>query len=163
MTKPKPPSALLRPLQRGDLADIWHVRYAVRENTLTPGRIGDAEVIERIEATGRGWGVEVDGRIIGFAIACTDSGGPNSGRIWALFVHPDHADQGHGARLHDAMVDHLWAQGLQRLWLNTMPGSRAETFYRLRGWLQSGRSADGEIRFELPRPADFKPPTPSTS
>ena len=141
----------LRLLTRADLPEIWRVRHAVRENTLTPGRIADADVIERMEAPGRGWGIELPGgELAGFAIGCGAREGADAGRVWALFIHPDHAARGHGRRLHDEMVGWLRERGLPRLWLNTEAGSRAETFYRLSGWVDCGLNEHGEIRFELP-------------
>ena len=151
----------LRFATRADTAAIFRVRYAVRENTLRPGVIGDEDVRREIEDSGRGWVVEIvpapdsdqtPGEIVAFAI-----GNPLNGNIWALFVHPDAEGRGHGRRLHDTMVCWLWAQGLRRLWLNTGPGTRAQTFYERNGWLHTGRTERGELRFELPRPADFTP------
>ncbi|MDY0742984.1 GNAT family N-acetyltransferase [Paucibacter sp. R3-3] len=145
----------LRLLTPADLPEIWRVRHAVQENRLAPDHtITVADVIERMAPPGRGWGVELPGgKLAGFAIACGAREGADAGRIWALFVHPDHAAQGHGRRLHDEMVGWLRGQGLTRLWLNTQRGSRAETFYRLSGWVDCGPRADGhddETRFELP-------------
>ena len=37
------------------------------------------------------------------------------------------------------------------LWLGTAPGTRAETFYRKAGWIETGIRQGGEIRFELDR------------
>ena len=48
------PTAILRQATRDDVAGLWRVRYAVTENTLTPGRIGDDELVDQIERTGRG-------------------------------------------------------------------------------------------------------------
>ena len=135
---------LLRQALRSDVAELWRVRYAVRENRLTPGRISDAELIAQIESSGRGWVIENQGKLLGFAI-----GNAENGNIWALFVDPDHAGQGHGRRLHDAMLDWLWSRGLQRLWLSTTPGTRAEAFYRRAGWQDCGLTTGGELRFEI--------------
>jgi hypothetical protein len=33
--------------------------------------------------------------------------------------------------------------------LSTGPGTRAELFYRMKGWKQVGRKANGEIIFEM--------------
>jgi hypothetical protein len=43
-----------------------------------------------------------------------------------------------------------WArqQGLDRLWLSTSKGSRAEGFYARAGWEMVGPAAHGELRFE---------------
>jgi GNAT superfamily N-acetyltransferase len=153
-------TACLRPATRADIAAIFRVRYAVRENTLTHGVIGDEDVRREIEDSGRGWVVEVTsepgtgtpGEIVAFAI-----GNAQNGNIWALFVHPDADGRGHGRQLHEAMTGWLWAQGLQKLWLNTGAGTRAQTFYERNGWLHSGRTERGELRFELPRPAEITP------
>src|ERR1700712_435506 len=95
----------LRQATREDSGGLWRVRYAVRENTLTPGRIGDAELFREIEETGRGWVVDVDGEGVAFAI-----GNARSGNVWALFVDPAVQGAGHGSRLHDTLVEWLWSQ-----------------------------------------------------
>ncbi|WP_158080771.1 GNAT family N-acetyltransferase [Pelomonas sp. KK5] len=149
-----------RPLTRADLPGIWRVRYAVRENTLVPGRISDEEVIERMETTGRGWGFDApDGSLAGFAIACGDTGGDNAGRIWALFVHPEHQGRGYGGPLHDTMVDWLFALGLPRLWLDTGAETRAVDFYLHRGWSIVGRTHADSLLLEL-FPHTYKPHRP---
>lgn len=138
---------LLRQATRDDTAEIWRVRYAVTENTLTPGRIGDAELHAYLEDFGRGWVVELGpNRIAGFSI-----GDARNGHIWAMFVDPPLHGQGHGRRLHDVMVDWLFAQGHERLDLGTQPDSRAEAFYRRAGWRPTGAGLDawGDQQFEL--------------
>jgi GNAT superfamily N-acetyltransferase len=137
----------LRQATRDDTAELWRVRYAVTENTLTPGRISEATLHAYLEDFGRGWVVELaPGRIAGFAI-----GDARSGHIWALFVDPPLHGQGHGRALHDVMVAWLFAQGHTRLDLGTQPGSRAEAFYRRAGWRPVGDGVDahGDRLFEL--------------
>jgi GNAT superfamily N-acetyltransferase len=132
-----------------DTPEIWRVRYAVTENTLTPGRISDAELHAYLEDYGRGWVVELaPGRIAGFSI-----GDARDGHIWALFVDPALHGQGYGRQLHDVMVDWLFAQGHARLDLATAPNSRAEAFYRRAGWQPTGDGLDrwGDLPFELHR------------
>lgn len=147
----------LRQATRDDTAEIWRVRYAVTENTLTPGRISDAELHAHLEDFGRGWVVELAPgpqlKIAGFAI-----GDARDGHIWAMFVDPPLHGQGYGRQLHDVMVDWLFAQGHLRLDLGTQPGSRAEAFYRRAGWRPAGDGLDawGDRRFELNRD-DWKP------
>lgn len=46
---------------------MHRVRLAVRENRLT-SRITEEDYIPAIEETGRGWVVEVDGGVVGFAV-----------------------------------------------------------------------------------------------
>jgi GNAT superfamily N-acetyltransferase len=144
----------LRQTTRADTAELWRVRYAVTENTLTPGRISDAELHAYLEDYGRGWVVELEpGRIAGFAIADN-----RDGHIWAMFVDPPLHGMGFGRVLHDAMVDWLFAQGHRRLDLGTMPDSRAEAFYRRAGWKPMGEGLNewGDRQFEL-KLEDWKP------
>lgn len=136
-------TAILRQAVRADVPGIQRVRRAVTENRLATTVVCDDDVIDAIERTGRGWVVEDGGRIVGFAI-----GNAGSGNIWALFVEPGHEARGHGRRLHDAMVDWLWAQGLGRLWLTTEPGTRAARFYASAGWRLVGTEPNGELLFE---------------
>jgi GNAT superfamily N-acetyltransferase len=134
---------VLRETTRADIAAMWHVRYAVRENTLTPGRLSDEDVRREIEDTGKGWVIEEDGRIVGFAI-----GNAETGNVWALFVHPDAEGRGHGSRLHDVMLAWLSAQPVETLWLTTDPNSRACVFYQHKGWSRMGITESGEMRLE---------------
>ena len=59
--------------------------------------------------------------------------------------------RGYGRQLHDTMVDWLWAAGLDRLWLTTEPGTRAQLFYEAAGWQLSGTTDHGELQYELAR------------
>jgi GNAT superfamily N-acetyltransferase len=133
----------LRQAVRADVREIQRVRHAVKENRLASSIISDEDVVTAIEHTGKGWVVEVDGRIIGFAI-----GNAETGNIWALFVEPEYEAQGHGRRLHDEMVDWLWSRGLKRLWLTTGQQTRAQRFYEVAGWRNAGILPSGELLFE---------------
>ena len=129
-----------------DIPGIQHVRRVVRENRLVSMVITDEQVRTAIEDTGRGWVVESDGEVVAFAV-----GNASDGNIWALFVHPEHERRGHGRRLHDTMVDWLWSRGLERLWLTTAPGTRAQAFYEAGGWKQVPNADPRELRYELGR------------
>lgn len=126
---------------------MHRVRLAVRENVLRSTVITEEHYLPAIEATGRGWVVEVDRRVVGFAI-----GNADTGNIWALFVDPEHEGRGHGRALHDAMVEWLFSRGLPHLWLGTDPDTRAERFYRAAGWRRTGKAANGEALYELRNP-----------
>jgi GNAT superfamily N-acetyltransferase len=119
----------------------------VRENRLVSTVISDDTVRDFIEVRGRGWIVESHGEVVGFAI-----GDAGNGNVWALFVHPDHERRGHGRRLHDTLIDWLWSRGLDRLWLTTEAGSRAQGFYEAAGWRLTGCTDGGELRYEMQRP-----------
>lgn len=133
----------LRQATRADIPAMWEVRYAVRENTLTPGRISDEEVRAEIEDTGRGWVAEENGRVVAFA-SCN----AKTGNIWALFVEPEAEGRGFGRCLHDAMLDWLKTQPIDMLWLTTDADSRACVFYERNGWSRVGTTESGEARFE---------------
>jgi GNAT superfamily N-acetyltransferase len=120
----------------------------VRENRLVSRVISDQDVLDSIERAGRGWVVEVAGQIVAFAI-----GNAQSGNVWALFVHPDHERRGYGRQLHDTMVSWLWSRGLDRLWLTTEPGTRAQRFYEAAGWRCIGTTDRGELCYETQRHA----------
>jgi GNAT superfamily N-acetyltransferase len=140
---------LLRQATVADIAAMHRVRLAVRENVLTnPARVTEAHYLAAINERGRGWVIEAEGQILAFAF-----GDVTDGSIWALFVDPQHEGRGHGKRLQTVMLDWLWAQGLERLWLTTASGSRAEKFYAMTGWQSVGTTPDGDARFEMGRPA----------
>ena len=138
---------MLRQAVASDIPGIQRVRSAVRENRLVSTVITDEAVREAIEVLGRGWIVESQGEIVGFSID-----NARDGNIWALFVHPDHEHRGHGRSLHDTLIAWLWSQGLDRLWLTTEAGTRAQGFYEAAGWHLSGRTNGGELRYEMQRP-----------
>ncbi len=141
--------SVLRQATVDDIAAMHRVRLAVRENVLSnPARVTEAHYRAAINERGRGWVIEADGVIVAFAF-----GDATDGSIWALFVDPAHEGKGYGKQLQTVMVDWLWSQGLQRLWLTTSSGSHAEKFYAMTGWQAVGTSADGDARFELNRPA----------
>lgn len=143
---------LLRQALKSDIPEIWRVRYAVRENTLAPGKISDDDLIRHLEVIGRGWVIDIGTSIAGFAI-----GNGQTGNIWALFIDPLHEGKGYGRRLHDEMLRWLCSTGLDRLWLTTGAGTRALRFYERNGWRHAGVDEDGDPRLEilvsaLPRP-----------
>lgn len=109
-------SAILRQAVRSDLPDLLRVRHAVADGSLSSLAIPDDQILEALETTGRGWVVELDGVIVAFAI-----GDALTGRIGALFVEPPHRGQGYGRRLYDVVVEWLWSQGHDRVWLKAKP------------------------------------------
>lgn len=136
----------LRRALASDVPGIQRVRSSVLENKLVSLVISNEAVREAIEDTGRGWVIEVEGDLVGFAI-----GNVETGNIWALFVQPGFDRRGFGRLLHDAMVEWLWSKGLDRLWLTTDPGTRAAGFYESAGWNRAGLAENGELKFEMLR------------
>lgn len=128
----------------GDIPGMHRVRLAVRENRLNSTAVTEADYGPAMSDPGRGWVVEAEGRVVGFAV-----GNRSTGNIWALFVDPAHERKGHGRQLHDAMLAWLRKEGAGVLWLTTEPGTRAERFYRAAGWRMAGQTGKGELRFEM--------------
>lgn len=134
----------LRAASVADIGAMHEVRLAVRENRLSdPGAVRPEDYRSMLLARGRGWLYEIEGRVVGFAIA--DHSRRN---IWALFVAPGFEGRGIGGALHERMVGWLFEQGDEPLWLTTEPDSRAERFYTAAGWQRRGLER-GEVRFEL--------------
>ena len=136
---------LIREAQLTDIPALMEIRFAVKENVLNnPGLVAYADYVDYLTRRGKGWVAEVDGRIVGFAIADLQDHS-----IWALFVHPDFDRQGLGRALHDTMLNWYFAQSAEPVWLSTAPGTRAEGFYRRAGWRETGRTKSGDVRVEM--------------
>lgn len=128
-----------------DIPQLQRVRNSVAENVLSdPSLVKDEDCVTYLTQRGKGWVCEINGTIVGFAIADLD--GHN---IWALFLHPEHERKGIGRRLHELMLDWYFQQTDQTVWLSTDPKSRAESFYRKAGWQETGLYGKGEIKFEM--------------
>lgn len=134
---------ILRQALAADIPGIQRVRHSVRENRLVSTTISDDQVRDALENTGRGWVIDCADEVVAFAV-----GNATNGNIWALFVHPEHERRGYGRRLHDTMVEWLWSQGLERLWLTTEPATRAARFYEAAGWQRMGSTDRGEMLYE---------------
>lgn len=136
---------IYREANTNDIKQIQVVRNAVKENALSnPGLVTDRDCVEYLTLRGKGWVCEEDGIIIGFAIADLIDN-----NIWALFIHPDHAAKGVGKTLHNIMLSWYFEQQKEMVWLSTAPGTRAEKFYRMQGWKETGLYGKGEIKFEM--------------
>ena len=131
-----------------DIQQIQVVRNAVKENMLSnPALVPDVDVEDYITRRGKGWVCVIDVVVVGFSIA--DLVDHN---IWALFVDPTCETIGIGKHLHDLMMNWYFSQTNETVWLSTSPGTRAETFYRRQGWIETGLYGKGEIKFEMSEP-----------
>lgn len=128
-----------------DIPQIQIVRNLVTENRLSdPALVPDSDVQDYINRRGKGWVCEINGGVVGFAIAdLVDN------NIWALFIHPDFERMGIGKKLHDEMLNWYFSRTDKTLWLGTAPKTRAEMFYRKAGWKEAGIHGKGEIKFEM--------------
>ncbi|NUY80941.1 GNAT family N-acetyltransferase [Flavobacterium sp. MAH-1] len=135
---------IFREAEPADIAQIQIVRNSVKENALSnPALVSDEDCREFMFDRGKGWVCEINGTIVGFAIADL-----KEDNIWALFLHPEHENKGIGRKLHDAMLDWYFSQNKDHVWLGTAPGTRAETFYRKSGWTETGMHGN-ETKFEM--------------
>jgi GNAT superfamily N-acetyltransferase len=135
----------IRDAEIKDIYQIQVVRNLVKENRLSdPALVPDSDVEDYITRRGKGWVCEIDGEVVGFAIAdLVDN------NIWALFIHPGFERIGIGKKLHDEMLNWYFSQTDKTVWLGTSPKTRAELFYRKAGWKEVGVHGKGEIKFEM--------------
>lgn len=128
-----------------DIKQIFVVRYSVKENVLRETDLVDEKICESyLTERGKGWVCEMEGEIVGFAIADL-----KDNNIWALFLKPEYEKQGIGRQLHTIMLDWYFSQTPKTVWLGTNPNTRAELFYRKAGWKEAGTHGEDEIKFEM--------------
>jgi GNAT superfamily N-acetyltransferase len=136
---------IFRQAKLEDIPQMQVVRNSVKENALSnPGLVTLEDYENYLTKRGKGWACEIDDRIVGFAIVdMVDN------NVWALFVDPAFEAQGIGKKLHDSMLDWYFTQTNTNLWLGTAPNTRAEKFYRTKGWREVGVHGKGEVKFEM--------------
>ena len=79
-----------------DIKQIQIVRHSVKENILSnPDLVTDEDCKEFLTKRGRGWVCEIEGSIVGFAVADL-----KDNNIWALFLKPEFEGRGIGLQLH---------------------------------------------------------------
>lgn len=138
---------MFRQANTNDIAAMSQIRLSVTENVLSdPNRITRAMYEDFLEAAGRGWVAESDGKIIAFCYAAKVDGS-----IWALFVRPGHEGQGVAKSLLALAVNWLFDSGHERVHLSTGANTRADRFYAAQGWARSPVS-DTEIAYYLTKP-----------
>ena len=141
-----------------DMDAMARIRTSVRENHMSVEGmaavgITPASVLEMLATTSRGWMASIDQVPAGFAIA-----NAAKATVFAMFVHPDYEGRGIGKRLLAETESWLFAQGCDEIWLDTgqEPKIRAHGFYRRLGWILSGPSVPGELRYIKRRPVDMQ-------
>jgi GNAT superfamily N-acetyltransferase len=135
----------IRKATTSDIPHLQYIRHQVKENILSdPALVTDDDCKDFITHRGKGWVAETEKTIIGFSIVDLQHH-----NVWALFIHPDYEGMGVGKQLHNIMLDWYFTQTKETLWLGTEPKTRAERFYRARGWKEVGIHSKGEIKFEM--------------
>ena len=128
-----------------DIPQLHVVRHLVKENILSdPALVTDEDCNNYLTNRGKGWVCEVENKIVGFAIADL-----SDHSVWALFIHPEFQNKGIGKTLHQMMMNWYFSQTRKTVWLSTAAGTRAEKFYLLQGWRQTGILKNGELKFEM--------------
>lgn len=139
-----------REITPADLPELFRVRFAAKENIVTPEFvISEGITVETcatmLRTTHRGWLCEFEGRIVGFA-----QGNRATGELWVIAVLPALEGRGIGRRLMQLVQDWLFSEGWVKLWLVTgPPPTRAYTLYRRLGWVDVGPTEAGGRRMEL--------------
>lgn len=143
-------SMQIRPAETEDVEAIFAVRCSVKENHMTSAELEElgitvGSVTEMIAGSDFIVPVaEVDGQVVGFAIAQI-----SKGYLFALFIHPAYEGKGLGNALMEVIESGLAEQGVKEAWLATgsEPGIRAPGFYRHLGWVENGVMDDGQLKF----------------
>lgn len=136
---------IIREAEINDIKSIMVVRFSVKENTLSnPELVTEKDCVEYLFNRGKGWVCECDSEVIGFAIVDL-----KDNNVWALFIKPEFENRGIGKKLHNAMIDWYFTQTQEKVWLGTLPNTRAEKFYRQLGWKEVGIHGKRELKFEM--------------
>ena len=134
----------LRRATRADLPRIHQVRHGTAENRLiNPALVTEDELAWYMDEAIFLVSEDADG-VQGFTCA-----NPQTGLVWALFVIDGKHRQGHGSALLNAALARLRDAGHRQAMLSTGIGTRAETFYRGRGWHPTGVDMRGDVVLRL--------------
>jgi GNAT superfamily N-acetyltransferase len=134
----------LRSATRADLPRIHQVRHGTTENRLiNPALVTDAEVAwymdEAIFLVS-----EDEVGVQGFT--CVNH---QTGYVWALFVIDEAQGRGHGTALLSAATARLKELEHRQAFLSTGRSTKAEAFYRSKGWQSMGVNMIDEAVFRL--------------
>ena len=142
----------IREAVTADIPALFEIRTAVSENAMTEADLTASGITpersaELLRTDARCWVAEAGSRIVGFCIANS-----NTRSIWALFILPSYEGRGIGRRLTETVVDWLWQNGAEEIWLETETNTRAEGFYEHLGWRRGEvviKEGYEEVRYTL--------------
>ncbi|MGV3503070.1 MAG: GNAT family N-acetyltransferase [Adhaeribacter sp.] len=120
-----------------DIEKMHAIRLADTDSSPQDQHLRQPADFHRLLESGKGWVCEVDGDLLGFALADLPQA-----RVEALFVRPGVESAFICRMLHDMMTSWCFARGVPRLHSQPLPGVQA--FYLKAGWV---KTADN--RFEL--------------
>jgi GNAT superfamily N-acetyltransferase len=134
----------VRPATPADLPRVYEVRHGTAENRLSdPSLVTDGEVAWYLDQA-IFLVCEDEEAVQGFVCA-----NHQTGYVWALFVIDAAQGRGHGTALLDAAIERLRRLGHRQAFLSTGRGTKAEGFYRSKGWEAMGINLRGETVFRL--------------
>lgn len=126
-----------------DIGAMSAIRLSVTENVLSdPAKVTAQMYRDYMEALGRAWVCEADGKVVGFCYAVRADAS-----IWALFLDSAHEGRGIATRLLDMACDWLRDIGKTQAVLSTTPDTRADRFYAARGWQRAEPVEGNEVFF----------------
>lgn len=134
-------------LQKKHLPYFYEIRFSVEENLVHPHQI---KYLQRNQAIadieqGGGWICKVNDDYAGFCFGIF----VEKPIIGGLFVKPEYQSKGIGTELLNKVTNWMFEQGTDEIKLTTDPGSKAEFFYRRRGWEYIGPDEFGiQIEFK---------------
>lgn len=90
-------------------------------------------------------------QIVGYAgVGPAREGPPDTGELYALFVHPDHWGKGAAKLLTDAAIADLKDKGCREVWLWVLEANaRARAFYRRYGFIETSARTTSSLN-DLP-------------
>ena len=146
----------IRRIAVDDLPEIFAVRLSARENGVSMEDLVEYNITPESLALAmtkdvRGWLVETEGRIAGFAM-----GDSSTGEVLVLSVLPECEGRGIGRAVLQEVEDWLFAAGNDKVWLYTSaePNFRAYQLYLHLGWQTTGELEEDEellVKFESNR------------
>jgi GNAT superfamily N-acetyltransferase len=126
---------MIRAIEERDLPSIVRVRTSVRENNLSVEAMAELGITPQSV-----WSELQSGELGGFLaedqgdIAAFSMARHSDGSIFALFTQPEYEGRGYGSALLAEALMWLRSRGHREAWLSTGRGTKAEAFYRKRGW-----------------------------
>ncbi|NRA18468.1 MAG: GNAT family N-acetyltransferase [Oceanospirillaceae bacterium] len=127
---------MIREIEDRDVAFLFPVRIATRENRLSMDELAgigitEVSIREAIKGSHKGWLYEQDGNIVGFAMGDSDAN-----ELTVIALLPQYEKMGIGRKLLGKVEKWLKAQGCKSIWLTTDINDQlqAYTFYINNGW-----------------------------
>jgi GNAT superfamily N-acetyltransferase len=127
-----------------DLPRISEVRHGTAENRLEDASLVTPKEVEWYLNEAIFLVSEDEAGIQGFTCA-----NHQTGYVWALFVIDEAQGRGHGTALLDEAIARLRKAGHRQAFLTTGKDTKAATFYRSKGWMQTGVDRRGQAVFRL--------------